>query len=787
MSENESCQIYAHSRDGFTKKDWQTLSAHCKGVAELAASFGRAFHAEALCYETGLLHDIGKANADFQRRLEGSPVKVDHSIVGAAIAKEHYGFEGALMAPAIAGHHGGMPNWSDAGGSRTPLASRLNNRDAAKNLKLCAGFARAIDTNPDRTAGTIASMFSRCSDTRQKIFSLFVLTKLLHSALVDADWLDTERFMDPQTSSVRSAEMPSIKELSSRLDNYMQELMAQPHGTESVRVARNLVLNDCRAAAKLPTGIFTLEVPTGGGKTLSSLRFAINHALQNGQDRIIYAIPFTSIVEQTAHVFKQVFGPESVLEHHSNYDYGQYGENDVALRERLLVQNWDAKLIVTTNVQLLESLFSSKTSKSRKVHNIANSVIVLDEAQTLPDRLLTPTLAMLETLSQIANVTIVMCTATQPSLESQWPSHIETKPIVRDQEALEMRLGNRTLIDIDRIFDGRWSQEHGKPSDLTEEVQYGLDDLTRELSSERQVLCIVNSRRAARLIYEELVSACGGCDDIFHLSALMVPAHRAAVLGEIRSRLHDGMPCRVVSTQLIEAGVDVDFPSVFRELTGLDSILQAAGRCNREGKLEEPGIVRVFECEELLGKPNRKQTWLEMTKSYGREMIDWAVRREKDPFGHESIRRYFEKRYSTVASSIGSNMYSSLTNMQIMSQSTNGSSYDYLCEFESVSQQFKIIDDDQMQIIVPWGAEGELLAKRIESEVPSRDLYSALQRFSVSVPTWLEKPYKDSGVIRVIGEFNVLETACGSASFYDDALGLCAPGEEAEPPEVLVY
>ncbi|MCU0730974.1 MAG: CRISPR-associated helicase Cas3' [Hyphomonas sp.] len=418
---------------------------------------------------------------------------------------------------------------------------------------------------------------------------------MIFSALVDADFLDTEQYLDRQRSTQRSG-FPPLATYLAKLDAYLDRLAehaAQEGRTEHPVIrARVEVLNDCRRKATLPTGVFSLQVPTGGGKTLASLAFALRHAIANGCDRVIVAIPYTSIVEQTANVFAEVFGRENFVEHHSQADSPDRIETS---RSRLACENWDAPLIVTTNVQLFESLFATRTSRCRKLHRVQRSVIVLDEAQTLPPEFLQPTLDALRWLVRFAGTTVVSCTATQPvltdiirfdprrSLQGLAPGGAPPTEIVSNVEPL--------YEELERVR-YRW------PENLVASIE--LHDLAARVVERDCVLVVVNTRRDAEELVGKLRSLAPQADQLRCLSTNLCGQHRADVIDEIRECLRaraagDGTALRVVSTQLVEAGVDLDFPRVFRALAGLDSIAQAAGRCNREGRLgPRGGEVDVF-------------------------------------------------------------------------------------------------------------------------------------------------------------------------------------------------
>lgn len=397
-------------------------------------------------------------------------------------------------------------------------------------------------------------------------FQLQFFLRMLFSCLVDADYLDTEAALDPERAGHREGNA-TLEDLSPMFWERFDALRANAHGSPTVNRCREQVLSDCLEHAAGEPGLFSLTVPTGGGKTLASLAFALKHALRHNKRRIIYVIPFTSIIEQNAAVFRQMLGEEAVLEHHCNFI-----ADDSDWRTRLAIENWDAPVVVTTNVQFFDSFFSNKPSKCRKLHNVADSVIIFDEVQAIPVDRLQPCLEVIRELSLNYGVTSLLCTATQPAInysESFKAGLDNVREIVSDVPSLFTTLKRTTETFIGEL--------------TVEELAAGLGELD-------QVLCIVNTRQQALDVFSQLPDVSGN----FHLSALMFPAHRSRILSKIRERLRQGQPCRVVSTQLIEAGVDVDFPCVYRAIGGIDSIAQAAGRCNRNGLLSEPGPVFVF-------------------------------------------------------------------------------------------------------------------------------------------------------------------------------------------------
>lgn len=797
--------LYAHTDANGSLEHGQLLEDHVRAVARQARDFAQPVGAGMWAYAAGLAHDAGKASDAFQRRLRGDPRHVDHSTGGAQLVAERYDSVGRLLAFAIAGHHGGMPNWragtttlcGDGKQGRPILKTPLNQR-LSETVEPFRGSFEHVVTLPAPGELVALSSLPNClvntaiASYEERAFGLYLTEQMIFSSLVDADYLDTESIMSPEQASSRTSHPVTLADLAPLLDRHLAELAERAGGTTGasrpspVNRVRAEVLRQCEAAAENPPGMFTLEVPTGGGKTLSSLSFAVRHALRNGQRRIIIAIPYTSIVEQTAATLKAIFGPDNVLEHHSNYDFERAArartpadddteaEGDRALRERLLVQNWDAPIIVTTNVQLFESLFANKPSRCRKVHNVADAVVILDEVQTLPDGLLRPTLAMIQALCDYAHTTVVLSTATQPAFDDGcWPFPSRPRAIVRDDDGeLFAPLMGRVSYETDRVGEDALS----------------LDELADLIAGEERVLCVVSSQGAARWVYEAVRDRLGSADGLFHLSGLMIPEHRSRSIGEIRGRLADGeSPCRVVSTQLIEAGVDVDFPMVLREAAGIDSIIQAAGRCNREGRLEGAGRVVVFECPEMgrrsEGSARRTRGWLDQMRALGLEVMREAREREFDAFGRKGVWRFFSQRYKNGQGGQRDALDSTGIFRDIVGkegdengQGKRGAANDGTFSFEAYAASYRFIEDDGVPLFVPWGERGRALLERIETGEVSADLYRALQRFVVAVPVWAFRG-EYAQHVRAIGPFNVLEDRTGSERLYSEELGLLRADE----------
>lgn len=546
-------KMLAHISEDGTRV--QTVADHLQGTAVLCGQFAAAFDAQQQGTWLGLLHDIGKYSTKFQKRLQGGE-KVDHSTAGAQVAARY----GQIpLAFAIAGHHSGLPD----GGGRS---------DTAQDATMFGRLKKSVEPYTQWTNEIkLPSIPPQPEMMKENRFTQAFYTRMLYSCLVDADYLDTENFM---SSPKPRGQGQTMDELLKRLNQYTAK-WSHPQGTLNQR--RSSILSACTTAGQTGRrGLYSLTVPTGGGKTVASLAFALSLAVKNHMDRVIYVIPYTSIIDQTADVFSEILGAENVLEHHSGVDYSVKEDDEpAAYRKALAAENWDAPVVVTTSVQFFESLYGNHASQCRKLHNIANSVVIFDEAQNLPVPYLRPCVAAIAQLVQHYRAAAVLCTATQPALQ---PLFDELAPGLQMTELCphpkeQYQAFRRTTL---------------KMRGELEQSQLGA-----ELAAQEQVLCIVNRRKTAQELYNNLPKEGSYC-----LTTLLYPAHRKQLLQEIRERLKDGLPCRVISTSLIEAGVDVDFPAVYREEAGLDSILQAAGRCNREGRRPaEQSLVQIFTLE----------------------------------------------------------------------------------------------------------------------------------------------------------------------------------------------
>ncbi|NIA30903.1 MAG: CRISPR-associated helicase Cas3' [Actinobacteria bacterium] len=726
-------KYYAHSLEGRPKEEWQPLEEHLIGVAEKAEAFASVFGAREWGRCAGLAHDAGKATSAFQRRLEGSPERVDHSTFGARLARDSGGPVGLLLAYAVAGHHGGL---SDGGEQETQLHFRLKHGKVPMDVELLP----EVDCQDDLT-----SPFKLSRGRAGFSFSFF--TRMIFSCLVDADFLDTEEFCAPQKAEERSASLGAeIFPVLQQKFNTCLDSMSRDTEPTPVNTLRQNVLFQCRDKAKFPRQIFSLTVPTGGGKTLSSMAFALDHAVQHGLRRVIYAIPFTSIIEQNAKVFQDILGREQVLEHHCNFKERDEPEEAAYNRRRgLAAENWDTPVVVTTNVQFFESLFSNKTSRCRKLHNIARSVIVLDEAQAIPTEYLEPCLAALRELVDHYGCSVVLCTATQPALDDK--SNLRTalpkiQEIVDNPAKLYEELCRTDVSFIGRITD---------------------DELAGRLEEEQQVLCIVSTKPQAKALFERLQKEEG----VFHLSTNMYPQHRRRVLDSIRKRLKEKKSCRVVSTSLVEAGVDLDFPVVYRAMAGLDSIAQAAGRCNREGKMDELGKVFIFESEKTARMP-----WLKRCISRAGETLRSLP--NADPLGLEVMRRYFELLYDVQE--LDQKQIMRLLNPKPLRK-------ELFFPFREAARAFQFIEEESIGVVVAIEPEAKKLVQELRFTEFPRATLRKLQQYSVAVRMKEFAELDAVGALEIIhGEFPVL---CNKAAYHDD-VGLCVEEGDVWKVEDLV-
>lgn len=646
----------------------QSIKEHLEGTAERAGEFAEKFGKKEWGYCCGMLHDIGKYSEEFQRKIqEDTNDRVDHATAGAQVCKERGGYY-SILSYCIAGHHAGLPDYGNTAMSSS-LCGRWKKRICDYHAYKDEIKIPKLDTDP--------IVFSK---DRNMDFALGTFIRMLYSCLVDADFLDTESFMKNGDTGKNSGE--SMETLQNRLEKHISEWLKNTD-IDTINGRRTEILKNCIKEGKQKEGIFRLTVPTGGGKTLASLAFALEHAVKNHKDRIIYVIPYTSIIEQNAQVFREILGEDNVLENHCNVDYESSEEFKPM---QLASENWDKPVVVTTNVQFFESLFANKSSKCRKLHNIANSVVILDEAQMLPIDYLKPCTAMLQELVDGYRTSIVLCTATQPTLDAFFRENALIKelcPRMEEQFQFFQRVNYQNLGKI------RW------------------DDLLEKLKRENNALCIVNTKKAAQMIYKEIDG-----EGIYHLSTSMYPKHRKRVLKKIRERLKNNEKCIVISTSLVEAGVDLDFARVYRQIAGLDSMIQAAGRCNREGKRKlSDSMVYIFDLEESYPVQSQRQQ-MDVSKGILQDYADIA--------DLKAITDYFTRLYHYRGTS--------LDKKKIMDEFQKME-----CNFAKVAKEFRLIEENTRMIFINREPEADELLQELRIKGVTRERMRKAGQYCIQV------------------------------------------------------
>ena len=690
--------MYAHSEN--TEGRWHPLQEHLQAVARLAADLAKKFQAESWGYVAGILHDLGKSQPGFQFYLEdcqNHPEKKirgpDHSSAGAVLAWQQYW---EVLACLLAGHHGGLP---DPANLKQRIRDKANDPAVQDVLK----HAEKILTLPE-----CPDLPHLISPTQTELFLRF-----LFSALVDADYLDTEAHFDPGRSRwrYRSIELEALAE-----SFWKEQDKLSGHDQSPVNLVRHEIYQACIAAAELEPGVFRLTVPTGGGKTLSGMAFALKHALKYQKHRIIVAIPYTSIIDQTAQVYRRIFGDESILEHHSaitpREDEGHFVQQQWA---RLAAENWDAPIVVTTTVQLFESLFANRPAACRKLHNLAQSIVILDEVQTLPTGLLSPILEVVQQLVDHYGVTVVLSTATQPSLVDSGSPYLNG---LRGE-----KIRGEIVPNPPRYFQALKRVAYDCPKEA-----WSWERVAQEMAAEPQCLTVVNTKKDALALLDALNDP-----EALHLSTLLCMTHRREVMEEIKKRLDPQrpLPCRVVATQVVEAGVDLDFPVVLRAMGPLDRIVQAAGRCNREGRLTQ-GRVIIFQPAEGRVPPGDYRAGHDIARAMlNRPGVDLH-----SPGIYEN---YFRQLYQAVN-----------TDKHRINELRQR------LDFPEVAARFKLIEDDSVPLVVRYpkkDSKVDELLRRIQAPGAllggeARRLLREFQPYLVNVRRRVLAQYQKQGLAR---------------------------------------
>ncbi|MBX9824732.1 MAG: CRISPR-associated endonuclease Cas3'' [Xanthobacteraceae bacterium] len=751
--------FFAHSLEGRNRDAWQPLAAHLEAVSRLTSSRAKKFGADRLGAIVGLLHDLGKYAPAFQDYIAGRGDGPDHATAGAREIQKLAATAGpdrlaALIAAyCIAGHHSGLPNWRGDRALSDRLKKQISPLDPAWRLEL----------TPE-TGALFPKAFKPYPDGSRVAFQIAMLGRMLFSCLIDADRRDTESFYAHAEGRSVDREWPAltaiVESLIARFDAHMAALQGSA-GESALGRTRADILAHVRGKAVLPRGIFTLNVPTGGGKTLASLGFALDHAKAHRMERIVYGIPFTSIIDQTSDIFREVLGEGIVLEHHSAIEDEregrardeQEGERDLRDKMRLAMEDWAAPIVVTTNVQLFESLFASRTSRCRKLHNLVNAVIILDEAQTIPLPLLRPCVAALDELVGNYGCSVVLCTATQPALGApRFKGGFDLskdRELAPDPAALAAVLKRVTLaVRAEPVSDA---------------------DLVNEIATVDQALVIVNSRKHALDLYN--VAKAAGLTDLVHLTTRQTAADRRRILAAIRDDLKNKKPCRVIATSLVEAGVDLDFPRVWRAQAGLDQIAQAAGRCNREGlRPVADSIVTVFKPAEAMSPPEFRLFI---------EAMQRVIPHHGDLFSPEAIQRYFNEVYwqkgeklldqITMHGADGSSQKISVLDAFAVSVSSHLLDFPY----RAVAEGFRLIESGMEPVIVAIEDEPHSILARLRSNAIAPGAAAReLQTFVVQVPPAWRHKLIENGHAKLIPGYGDQFVELTSFGLYSPERGL---------------
>ena len=702
----------------------QPLLDHLHGVAELAQSYAERITDDPelgeIGYLLGLLHDLGKYQEGFQRYIRQqsgldptlSGWRTPHSPAGARYAynlKQVGGNQQLLkiLSLCIGAHHRGLYDASEWKGQ---VVDSSDTKRAVANLVkgLKPEASQLEELLYKASLDKVAKAWNKIDEDDYQL-----LVRMLFSCLVDADFLDTERFMTPDKSLVRQSAKASLEQMRAQLEEYVSHFNREGRINE----ARAAFLDQCRNHGRTAQRkIYSLTLPTGAGKTVSSMMWALEHAIAQGCERIIYVIPYTSIITQTAQTFRDIFGADQVLEHHSDVDVKERPDEAMEYT-KLMTENWDVPLVVTTNVQFFESLYAHRVSRCRKLHNICNSVVVFDEVQMFPPRLLNPILRVVESLHSAFRVEPLFCTATLPVFD---------KDILSDSK----RFGHEFFFLKEPVqevvpYDAKLFAPFDKVRYHWDLLKLSTEELAERLAQHESFLCIVNSRNDAARLYAALKAQDKSGEGLIHLSRRMCSAHIQERLEEIRRRLKAGEPVRVVSTQLVEAGVDLDFPVVYRAMAGLDSVMQAAGRCNREGRMAEPGEVYIFRLTDgtdTLGEMSWAQGALE-------DLLDRLAEQEAPQ--RAEIERYYKAFYNDV------DCFDNKKDKEVSKRLWGD--YNDRCEelrfdYETASEFFKYIEDQSTSIVVPYDKAGIAIIKKLQSNIPlTRQEYRQMNRLTVSL------------------------------------------------------
>ena len=746
--------------------DWEPLKDHLVNVAKRANKFATVFEAGIEASIAGYLHDLGKYGELFQDRLYGMAKHIDHWTPGARAAiKKYERAPGRYMSLVAHGHHIGLQQ------DHKTCLDRICKHDPSSNKKLSSEDINDLLHRFEEDGLEWPELPTTSYTETDKLCSDMLDIRMLFSALVDADFLETEKFMHGVEGKPQRPDVPPLNATQAlgALNAHVSKI--QKNGNEDVAQLRKKLFDECCKAAGYPQAAFTLSAPTGSGKTLSMLAFALQHAVTHSLERVIVVLPYLNVIEQTAKVYREVFKdfPENfpdgyIIEHHSLAGGKTDDKNDDD-RERLMAENWDAPVVITTNVQFLESLFSNRPSSCRKLHNIAKSVILFDEVQTLPPELTIHSLAALSRLVERYHTSIVFATATQPAF-----SHLDKKI----QEWCEKGWSPCPVIP-QNIEDALFKNMRRVRYDWIAE-SLSWEALAKKIKAlpTQQVLCVVNTKKQALALTKQLQETFKSCEKeknvVFYFSTSLCAEHRSVRLEEIKERLKTGAPCYLVSTQCIEAGVDISFPEVFRAWAPLEAIIQTAGRCNRNNELfPQTGVCHVFTPEEKAfpSGPYKNVTYVAHKFVGG---LDEKNKQYLD--APETIKRYYQTVYD------------------ILNHIENKEEYKELCaalqcaDFVEVAKSYHLISEDTVNVIVPYG-DGKALADEIWKNGLTSDRMRCAQRYSVSV----RRPHsRDSAIQDILIPVKIFRRGgplwsenwfiCADNVNYSDLTGLEIPASK---------
>ena len=796
----------AHINPGTFKE--QSVKEHLKNTSDMAREFGAKVSLGNVTGLAGMLHDMGKETIEFNNYIHYSSKNpndkslkgtINHSTAGARFIHENFYFAkdsfkmltAQLIAIAICSHHGGLMDCLDLKGQDLYTSrmiadkGRLSYEEALANYKDdCLNFdgikklfdeATLEIRNCYRNIELICKDIKFESQVEFKKFNFGLVEKYIFSCIVDADRCDTYNFI---TNSKFPPKIDNVL-LWDELLKKLEEALEQYPKVSDIDLLRANISIKCREAGLKKPGIYKLSVPTGGGKTLSSLRYALQHAKKFNKDRIFYIIPFTTIIDQTAAEFKAIFQRDDIiLEHHSNIvvDNAQEGYT-------LLTERWDSPIVITTMVQFLDTLFSGGTQDVRRLHNFANAIFIFDEIQAIPIKCVNMFNSAINFLAEICHATVVVCTATQPCLETtQMPLKLSKESNIIDNNKIDLSGFKRVNLVDKRIVSGYGDEDI---SDMVIDIMENVES----------VLIIVNTKNTAKAIFTELKLANKVMRkekqySLFHLSTNMCPTHRIKILQAIKEKLgHNRVVC--ISTQLIEAGVNISFGCVIRDLAGLDSIAQAAGRCNRHGENKTGNVYIVNIKNENISKLVDIKKGQECTLRVLNEFQEMPELFENDLFSEKAMNRYYKYYFHNREN----NMYYNLpkpnndcTLYQLLAsnrgavqafQSRNGKNTDLILEqsFKTAGDNFRVIDQNTTGVIVPYGEEGKALIANINGKCNIVELKKYLkkaQQFSVNLYETERKYIEGRQGIVELNNGGVMALIEG---FYSEEIGVTVQGE----------